>query len=129
MPSPKSGTAGTADSPADPQQALEALDDKPGDAASTTADPAQTKAGKWDQVKITDSNNDEQKGDSSWIGIELKDAQGKPMPGEPFQVKMSDGTVSGGSLDGNGRARVEGVTRGQCEVRFPRLHNSEWRKA
>lgn len=129
MPSAKSGTAGTADSPGDPLQAKEALDDNPGDSATTSSNPAQTQADTWDQVKVTDEQPDEEKTDSTWIGIELKDAHGRPMPGQPFQVKTSDGTIMGGSLDGDGRARVEGVTRGQCEVRFPRLHNSEWQKA
>jgi hypothetical protein len=139
MPSAKSGTAGTADSPVEPDQALEALDDASGDVSDASANPAQTQAGSWDQTKVpamaddpgssSDSSASSQASKNSWIGVELKDAQGKPVPGEAYEVKLSDGSITSGTLDDHGRARVEGVPSGQSQVRFPRLHNSEWRKA
>ena len=139
MPSSKSGTAGTADSPADPKPALEAIDGTSGDVSDTSANPAQTEAGNWDSVKITgggedsssisSSSSDTQSSRNSWISIELKDKKGHPQPNEGYEIKLPDGTISSGTLDQRGRARVEGIPSGQCEVRFPRLHNSEWRKA
>jgi hypothetical protein len=139
MPSAKSGTAGTADSPVDPDTALEALDDTSGDVSDTSANPAQTTAGNWDQTQVaamsddpgssSDSSTSSSTSKNSWIGVDLKDDKGNPVPGEAFEVKHSDGTISSGTLDDHGRARVEGVPSGQCDIRFPRLHNSEWRKA
>lgn len=130
--SPKSGKAGTADSPADPKEALEAIDGKPGDVTTTEASPQQKQAGNWGQVKTSsgdDSDDGNETSRNSWISIELKDDKGHPMAGEEYEIKLSDGSITGGSLDDKGKARVEGIPSGQCEVRFPRLHNSEWRKA
>jgi hypothetical protein len=132
MPSAKSGTAGTADAPTDPKVALEALDDKPGDVSDTSANPAQTQSKNWDSTKVdgeTENGGSSDSSPNSWIGVELKDTNGKPIPNEPFQVKLSDGSITSGTLDDKGRARVEGVKKGQCEVRFPNRHNSEWKKA
>lgn len=132
MPSPKSGSAGTADAPVEPDQAQDAADAKPGDVSSTQANPAQTQSQQWDEVKVNSGgggDDDEQSSRNHWISIELKDAKGQPVPDEAYEVKLSDGTISSGSLDDKGRARIEGVPPGQCEVRFPRLHMSEWKKA
>jgi hypothetical protein len=47
---------------------------------------------------------------TSWISIELLDDDGKPVPGEAYQITVHDGTVVQGSLDDKavltlGRAR------------------------
>jgi type VI secretion system secreted protein VgrG len=59
----------------------------------------------------------------------LKDDNGKPVPNEPYELKLPNGNLSGGTLNDKGKARVEGIPKGQCEVRFPKRHKSEWRKA
>ena len=52
------------------------------------------------------------------------------MPGEKYEIKLPDGeTVDSGTLDGNGRARVEGIDPGQCEVTFPELDGDSWASA
>ena len=139
MPSAKSGTAGTADAPTDPKVALEALDDKPGDVSDTSANPAQTQSKSWDSTKVDGetpadgsapgSSSSSDSSPNSWVGVEVKDANGKPLPNEPYQVKLSDGSITSGTTDEKGRARVEGVKKGQCEIRLPNRHNSEWKKA
>ena len=135
MPSAKSGSAGSADAPVEPGKAKDAADAKPGDVSSADADPAQTESKQWDQVQVNSASGDgggggdEEKSRNHWISIELKDAKGKPIPNEAYEVKASDGTISSGMLDEKGKARIEGIPDGQCMVRFPRLHNSEWRKA
>lgn len=130
MPSAKSGSAGTADAPAEPDPAKDAADADPGDVSSADANPGQTQSKQWKDVKLDSGGDSDQDEDRNhWISIELKDDKGKPVPNEPFEVKVGDGTITGGSLDDKGKARVEGLPAGQCEVRFPRLHNSEWRKA
>jgi type VI secretion system secreted protein VgrG len=93
------------------------------------ASPGETKSKQWDQGQTSASDGDEEPTRESWISIELKDQKGRPMPNESYEIKLPDGTISSGTLDDRGRARVEGIPGGQCEVRFPRLHNSEWRKA
>src|ERR1700730_12828243 len=97
MPSARSGTAGTADSPVDPDTALEALDDTSGDVSDTSANPAQTTAGNWDQTQVaamsddpgssSDSSTSSSTSKNSWIGVDLKDDKGNPVPGEAFEVK------------------------------------------
>lgn len=132
MPSPKSGSAGTADAPVEPEKAKDAADASSGDVSSAQANPGQTQSKQWDEVQTQpdeDGSDEEEKDRNHWISIELKDEKGHPIPNEGYEVKLSDGTISSGTLDEKGRARIEGIPAGQCMVRFPRLHNSEWRKA
>ena len=131
MPSPKSGTAGSADSPVEPDKAKDAADSTSGDTSSSQASPSKSPVPQWDQQKL-DSGKDDSGGDQDrnhWISVELKDAKGNPVPNEGYEVKASDGSISSGNLDEKGKAKVEGLPAGQCQVRFPRLHNSEWRNA
>ena len=62
-----------------------------------------------------------------WIGIRLEDADGNPVPEESYEVKMPTGEVVSGRLDAEGRARIEGLPEGKCEVNFPELHDGEWK--
>jgi type VI secretion system secreted protein VgrG len=89
----------------------------------------QISGGGEDSGSSSDSSSDTESSSNSWISIELKDKKGHPIPNEGYEIKLPDGSISSGTLDQRGRARVEGIPGGQCEVRFPRLHNSEWRKA
>jgi hypothetical protein len=57
----------------------------------------------------------------SWVEIELKDSEGNPMAGER---RVLDGT-----LDSEGKARVQGVKKGQCKVTFPDLPGDGWKQA
>jgi type VI secretion system secreted protein VgrG len=63
----------------------------------------------------------------TWIEIKLEDEEGNPVPGEPYKVTMGDETVATGTLDGSGKARVDGIDPGQCKVTFPRLDKTVWR--
>lgn len=65
----------------------------------------------------------------TWIEIELVDQDGKPVVGEKYRIDLPDGTMRRGSLDSNGRARVDQIDPGFCEVSFPGLDASEWRPA
>lgn len=55
----------------------------------------------------------------TWIEIELLDMDGKPMPGERYEVTLPDGSVREGTLDGNGRAYFGGLDPGSAEIRWP----------
>lgn len=62
-----------------------------------------------------------------WIEIVLKDETGQPIANEPYEITLPDGKVSKGALDGAGRARLDGVTAGQCKVSFPQIDAREWK--
>ena len=63
----------------------------------------------------------------TWIEIVLVDADGQPVPGMAYEIKLPDGTVQPGSLDANGKARHEQIVPGQCQVKFPELDATEWK--
>lgn len=68
-------------------------------------------------------------GQKTWIEIELIDAQGRPAAGERFRLELPDGTFHEDALDANGRARVDNIDPGHCELNFPDRDLSEWRAA
>jgi len=61
-----------------------------------------------------------------WIEIELIGEDGKPVPHEKYEVKLSDGSVKEGTLDEHGWARVESRPAEDCEVTFPELDKEAW---
>ena len=64
-----------------------------------------------------------------WLEIELLGEDCKPIPWEKYEVKLPDGKVAPGFLDGDGFARFEGLeTAGNCQVRFPNLDQEAWEK-
>jgi hypothetical protein len=63
----------------------------------------------------------------SWIEIELVDDAGVAVPDEPYELVTGDGRTRTGTLDAHGRARVEEIDPGPCQVTFPRLH--AWKAA
>lgn len=92
--------------------------------------PGQSKAG----TKTVRSAGQQQtvaakQGKATWVAIDLVDDQGTPVANEPYELQLPDGTIVAGRLDQNGYARVDGVTAGQCQVRFPRLDGAAWRPA
>lgn len=63
----------------------------------------------------------EKKVEKSWIKIELLDAQGNPVPNQPYKVTLPNGKVVTGKLNQNGSARLEDVDPGKCKVVFQEL--------
>ncbi|MCB9527359.1 MAG: hypothetical protein H6701_03020 [Myxococcales bacterium] len=63
-----------------------------------------------------------------WIEIRLVDHEGEPVANEKYRLKLPDGTVKEGTLDSQGKARVDGVLPGSAEVRFPELQQPWQRK-
>lgn len=122
MPSPQSGTVCTADTPESPLEAIDA----------DVADPGIATESKESSTTATESTTSEKKSISSedeethWVGIELKDDDGNPVPKEVYKIKFSDGKVITGRLDEEGKAKVERLPEGgECEVTFPRIHEEE----
>ena len=127
----KSGKACTVDAPAAPDVASEADVADPGEAAAieeqgtTTSQmgPGSTEADVSSQSAEEDSDL------SHWIGIQLKDDQGNPVPGEPYKLKLPDGTTLEGTLDDEGKAEIHGVPEGKSQVCFPKIDKDEWKPA
>ena len=72
-----------------------------------------------------DKQNEKKK---TWIEIELKDDAGLPIPNERYKLKLPDGSTQEGTLDGDGRARVDGIEEGSAQVSFPDL-GIDWKPA
>ncbi|MFP2913050.1 carboxypeptidase regulatory-like domain-containing protein [Pyxidicoccus sp. 3LFB2] len=62
----------------------------------------------------------------TWLAIELKDAEGRPVPHARYVVTLTDGSTREGTLNKHGHARVDGVIPGQCQVTFPELDGNNW---
>lgn len=61
-----------------------------------------------------------------WLEIELVDDLGNAVPNERYRVTLPDGRVREGRLNAQGRARMEDVPPGVCEVGFPDIDAAEW---
>lgn len=127
----KTGTAGTIVAPATPTDALEADNADPGQVEEVKAVQKETRTGKYGSVPAQPLKPPEgTDADAlSWIGVELKDADGNPVAGMRFQVKASDGRVAGGTTGPDGKGKVEGIPEGQYQITFPELDKSAWQVA
>jgi hypothetical protein len=63
---------------------------------------------------------------TTWIELELMDPDGNPVPGERYKIKMPDGSIKYGRLDADGRARIEKLEPGSCQVTFPDRDQEVW---
>lgn len=124
---PKPGKAGSLVAPAAPVEATEADKADPGEVAKMKAEQAETKSGKYGSEKTKPYKPSED--EKSWIEIELIDEEDQPVPGMPFEITLSDGSVYSGSLDHKGFYRAEGIPPGECKVSFPTLDKEAWEKA
>ncbi|HBZ69702.1 MAG TPA: type VI secretion system tip protein VgrG [Deltaproteobacteria bacterium] len=126
------GSAETPVTPLAPSEAEPADDADPGKMAEAKAYQQQTGTGKYGKRSLTpfqstpESQKDPKK---TWIEIELVDEEGKPVPGEGYEVTLPDGTqIARGSLDHKGVARIEGIDPGSCKITFPRLDKDAWER-
>jgi hypothetical protein len=65
----------------------------------------------------------------TWIAIELVDDKDKPIPNERFRIELPDGSYAEGRLDGAGKARLNDIDPGTCQVTFPDMDGKEWKSA
>ncbi len=118
-----------ATSPEAPDDAAVADSSQPGKDVSYNADPSDYKP---TDVPVTPPppppGEDDKKKKTSWIEIQLTDEEGKPVPSEKYRVVTPDGEVKEGTLDANGKARVSGIEPGNCEITFPRLDKTAWKR-
>src|SRR5205823_222133 len=66
---------------------------------------------------------------TTWIALEVVDADGDPMPFQRYSIELPDGSLREGMVDDNGRARIDGIDDGNCKVRFPDVDGRDWKKA
>ncbi len=60
-----------------------------------------------------------------WVGIVLKDRLGNPIPGQAYHVVLPNGEIVEGTLDDQGKAKIEHIDPGECKVTFPGLADAE----
>jgi hypothetical protein len=61
-----------------------------------------------------------------WIEIELLDEAGDPVAGEAYRVTLPTGVLREGVLDAQGRARIDRLPPGPCQVSFPGIDGAAW---
>ncbi|WP_437716162.1 hypothetical protein WMF45_06960 [Sorangium sp. So ce448] len=64
----------------------------------------------------------------TWIEIRLLGEDDRPIPYERYRVELPDGSIREGSLDDEGRARLDGIEAGACLVTFPALDQEAWER-
>jgi len=62
----------------------------------------------------------------SWIEIRLMDMEGNAVPGERYKVTDPNQGKHEGKLDQNGRARIDGIPAGSCQIAFPDRDKEAW---
>lgn len=58
----------------------------------------------------------------TYIGFQLVDKEGRPIPEEPFRAKLTDGRTVEDKLDASGSVRFEDLPPGICSIQFHRIH-------
>jgi hypothetical protein len=65
--------------------------------------------------------------DTHGVMIELIDAEGNPVPGEPFRIKLPDGSIITDTLDDEGKAHITGIEQpSTCQVCFYKRDAAIW---
>lgn len=121
---------GTLVSPTEATDAEDADEADPGEIAEIKARQRETESGKYGTAKVTPFKppEDEEK-ETTWIEIELVDEDDNPVPSERYEIELPDGSITRGTLDQKGFARVEGIDPGNCKVTFPELDQECWESA
>jgi uncharacterized Zn-binding protein involved in type VI secretion len=65
----------------------------------------------------------------TFVELELVDKKDQPVPFARYRVTDAAGTVFEGILDGQGRARIDDVAKGNYTITFVDFHGDEWSKA
>jgi hypothetical protein len=140
----KSGKKQSLVKPTAPESAFDADEADPGSVAKDKAEQVATGTGKYGKQIVkpfkppaAQSGGAAQAGgqgavaeeEKSWIEIELVDEADQPVAGVRYEVKLPDGSVASGVLDGDGLARIDGIDPGTCEITFPELDKDAWEKA
>ena len=130
---PKSGKAGNAVTPAEPNAAVDADVADPGKVAEAKAEQIERQEGKYGSTPVKPhkppQTEEEAAQKTAWIEIELVDEEDAPVPSQKYEITLPDGSVARGTLDQNGYARVDGFEPGTCQISFPDLDQDAWEPA
>ena len=66
--------------------------------------------------------------ETTWIEIQMNDRAGFGVANTKFKLETTDGRIIHGVTDGNGLARVEGITPGNHKITFPDLPQDGFKK-
>jgi hypothetical protein len=61
-----------------------------------------------------------------WIEFQLVDQDNNPVPGEPYKVRLSDQSIFTGTLDNDGKVRIDSIVAGQATICFTGMDKKEW---
>lgn len=125
----KTGSSGTLVAPAAPTEALEADTADPGQVEEAKSTQRGTKKGKYGSlgaIQMGAIQGLERAMNPTWIGVEVKDNDGNPVPGLRFEVRSGENVVGGGTTDPEGKGRVEGLAAGTYKIAFPTLDEAVW---
>lgn len=61
-----------------------------------------------------------------WIGLEVADTRKRPLANEDFVVTPPNHEPIRGKLDANGKARIEGIDPGTCQIEFPQIDRRDF---
>jgi hypothetical protein len=69
--------------------------------------------------------------EKTFIAIELVDQDGVALAGRRFRILLPNNVMQEGTTGPDGKARVKGIDRGQCEITFPGLYDDDfdWKPA
>ena len=65
----------------------------------------------------------------TFIEIEMVDDKGRPVPDLAYRIEAPDGKQYEGTLDADGKARVDDIEPGNCRITFPDLDKDAWSDA
>lgn len=63
---------------------------------------------------------------AAWVELTLTRDDGEPERGAAWRLTLANGEQRAGTLDGAGKARVEGLPPGEVKLSFPDLDGGEW---
>lgn len=106
-----------------PALRLAGLPSSPAAAASSGSSTASTTPLE-DELAAEAARPPDEPAEDHFIEIALSDEDGNPRAGERYFVELPDGTNWSGRLDGEGKARIEGIDPGDAKISFPDLDQS-----
>lgn len=62
----------------------------------------------------------------AWIEIQLMGEDDRPVPHEPYEITLPDGSCQKDCLNNEGFARIADIPPGECKVIFPRIDQNDW---
>jgi len=62
----------------------------------------------------------------TWIEIQLVGEDGEPISGKKLEIELPDGTKKTATFNKEGKARFEGIAKGECQVALLGLDREAW---